>query len=1534
VKSKAMLRLSFVIISAWLACSAGDLFDGPLSVRLIAALDPCGVGSNPIVCENSKPGNPPSQWDLPGSYPQYGDLTIQGFATDISVNKGGVVNFKIKTNATAYRLDIYRLGYYAGNGARLVATVQPSVALPQPQPSCAVDQTTHLVDCGNWFESASWAVPSNATSGVYIAKVIRLDTGGSNHIVFIVRDDDSHSEALFQTSDTTWQAYNRYGGYSLYYPSNSRAKKVSYNRPFITRDCCDESFFFSGEYPMLRWLEANGYDVSYTTGVDTDRRGEELLEHRLFLSVGHDEYWSGGQRANVEAARAAGVNLAFFSGNDVYWKTRWEPSIDGTNSAYRTLVSYKETYDNAKTDPSPLWTGTWRDPRFSPPSDGGRPENALTGTIFTVNCCTTESEQKYSITVPATYANLRIWRNTSIATLTPGQVATFPQGTLGYEWNEDVDNGARPPGLMRLSETTKQVPAHLIDYGNTFVPGTATHYLTLYRAASGALVFSSGTIRWAWGLDSKHDSASSTVDIRMQQATANLLADMGLQAKTLQPGLVPADPSFDTVAPTSTIGAPATGATFVAETAVTVSGTASDFNGVVAAVEVSVDGGATWHPAVGKESWTYSWAPAASGQVTIQSRAIDDSANSEVPGPGVTVMVTPRECPCTIWRDTVRPQVSTTGDTAAQELGVKFQSEFDGTITGIRFYKDTANTGTHVGHLWTNSGTVLASATFTNETASGWQQVVFTSPVPVVAGQTYVASYFAPNGQYSITSMYFASSGVDRQPLHALANGIDGPNGVYRFGSSGFPTSTYQSTNYFVDVVFEGHAPTPPSAPSNLTATAVASSRIDLTWTDVVGENGFRVERSTDNGVSWIVVGSTPQNITTFSNTGLTPSTTYTYRIVAFNGGGDSAPSPTATTRTPVPGPVPDTPSGLLGTVVSSTRIDLTWSDVAGETAYSVERSTSGGANWMVVATLSQNATAYTAAGLLPSTTYAFRVIASNGEGASPPSSPASATTAAQGPCPCTIWPTGMPTVQSSGDTTANELGVKFRADEDGYIRGIRFFKSPGNTGTHIGHLWTSGGALLGTATFANEGLSGWQEVDFASPIGITAGQTYVVSYFAPAGNYSNDVSYFATTGVDQPPLHALVNGADGANGVYRFGSSGFPAVSSQAANYWVDPVFVGSTTQQVPPQPTGLTATAVSSTAINLTWIDVTGETSYRLERSPDGGVTWPTAVTLGSNTTSFADSGLTPSTTYTYRIFASNSAGDSPASSTTNAITAPPTPPGLTATVSGSTRINLTWTDVTGETSYRVERSENSGVTWTVAGTNIADATSFSDVGLTASTTYSYRVFATNSGGDSAPATVTATMPPPPPATITATVVSSTRVDLTWADVTGETGYRIDRSTNGGTTWTSIATRAQNVVTYSDTTVQPLTTYLYQVVATSAAGASAPSPTASATTPADTTAPTTPGTLTASPGKKKVALRWGASTDQGGSGLVGYEIWRSTTGTAGTFVKIATAGATTTTYNDTGLLIGQTYWYYVVAIDGAGNKSTSSNTASATAI
>ena len=157
-----------------------------------------------------------------------------------------------------------------------------------------------------------------------------------------------------------------------------------------------------------------------------------------------------------------------------------------------------------------------------------------------------------------------------------------------------------------------------------------------------------------------------------------------------------------------------------------------------------------------------------------------------------------------IWSASTTPAMVTANDTKAVELGVKFRSDVSGLIRGIRFYKSSSNTGTHIGNLWSASGTLLAKATFTNETASGWQQMNFATPVSITANTTYVASYFAPNGRWSANFHYFANSGVDKAPLHALSNAAAGGNGVYRYSSqSAFPNSSYGSTNYWVDIAFE-----------------------------------------------------------------------------------------------------------------------------------------------------------------------------------------------------------------------------------------------------------------------------------------------------------------------------------------------------------------------------------------------------------------------------------------------------------------------------------------------------------------------------------------------------------------------------------------------------------------------------------------------------------------------------------------------------------------------------------------------------------
>ena len=874
------------------------------------AMWPAHAQVNLIVQENALTGSPASEWDVaPSATPG-----IEGFTTDISVNKGDTVNFKINS-ANAYSIDIYRLGYYGGLGARKV-TVSPISKPAQVQPACASDATTGLTDCGNWAVSASFST-AGLTSGIYIAK-LTAGTGAANHIAFVVRDDARRADIVVQTSDTTWQAYNRYGIGSLYcapagngplsnvgtaYENSgclTRSAKVSYNRPFDTRSHDPQSWLFNAEYPMVRFLEANGYDIKYISGVDTERRAADLvgtLKPAVFLSSGHDEYWSAGQRASVEAARNNGVSLAFFSGNEMFWKTRFEASIDGTSTAFRTLVSYKDTLAGAKIDPlAGVTTGTWRDTRFAPPvADGGRPENAVTGTFWTVNSGTS------AITVPASLSGMRFWRNTSVANVG----GTLADGSLGYEWDEDLDNGSRPGGLIHLSSTTVSGVEKIIDFGAHTGTGTATHSLTLYRHASGALVFGAGTVQWAWGLDGNHDRGASTPNQSMQQATVNLLADMGVQPASVQNGanntlLITSAASLDHTAPTSVVTGPTVAVG--SGSRVTVTGTASDSGGgSVAAVEVSFDNGASWHTAQGTTAWTYQWQPGAVGTVVVKSRGIDDSGNVETPSAGLSVAVNAGVCPCpNLFPAASVPTTASVDDPNPVELGLKFRSDVGGTVTGVRFYRGANNLGTHIGNLWTVNGTLLATAQFVEgDSVPGWQQVLFSTPVGISPNTTYVVSYHS-GGNYAADGAYFATAGVDASPLHADPTTIAGGNGVFQYGPVGFPTQTFNATNYWVDVVFSTTADQTAPVISGITATVVDSATATITWSTNEPASS-RIDYSTDSAIATNVqTAQVPGFVTAHSVrlTGLLPSTHYYYKVTSADSSGNTAsaqpPTPTA----------------------------------------------------------------------------------------------------------------------------------------------------------------------------------------------------------------------------------------------------------------------------------------------------------------------------------------------------------------------------------------------------------------------------------------------------------------------------------------------------------------------------------------------------------------------------------------------------------------------------------------------------------------
>src|SRR5262245_2689323 len=1297
--------------------------------------------ANPIVAENLLPGNPQSQWDIVGS----GDPTLQGYATDISVDQGQTVSFKIDDQTSApYRIEIYRIGYYQGNGARLVATIPSSATLRQVQAAPLKDLTTGLTDAGNWAVSASWAVPSTAVSGVYIAKLVREDTGGASHIPFVVRDDDGQSDVIMQTADTTWQAYNNWGGYSLYSAPTAgtsanpnslpRGYKVSYNRPFNTRGIPaggslgysgSYSWFFHSEYPLVRFMEANGYNVSYTTDVDTDRRGAELLEHKLFVSMGHDEYWSGAQRANVEAARDAGVNLAFFTGNEVYWKTRWETSTEGSNTPYRTLVSYKETKANAKIDPSSTWTGTWRDMRFSPPYDGGRPENQLIGNMYMVD--QTSAYEGISLQVPANEGKLWFWRNTPVAGLAPGQVATIGDRVIGFEANEDLDNGFRPAGLMGLSSTTFQTNNRVtLPWGGGSAPGTSTHKLTLYRAPSGALVFGAGSINYAFGLDGVHDNGNSTPDQSIRQSTVNLFADMGIQPDSIQSGLFRATMNTDLTRPTSSITVSSVPTSVVQGTPVTISGTAADTGGgVVGGVEVSTDGGLTWHPAVGRATWTYTFTPTAPGVLSIKTRAVDDRANVEIPTGGASMTVT---LPVT----SANGLVAAYAFNSAADAAISDQSGDGNNATGTNVTSAAGIFGNAFSFNGTNSWvtipdnnsldltTGMTLEAWVKPTASGGYRTVFFKEKPGDG----VYSMYSTNVDFPGPASYIAlnnggsgmADGADALPLNAwshLTTTYDGSllnlyvngnlvksrsapgaiatsAGALRIGGNSLfgeyfaglidevrvynralsPGEILSDMNTPIGGTVETTAPTGSvtntagtvSGVVTLTATAsdnvpVAPVQFLLTgqpvgvedttapysyaWDTTKVANGtyavsVRVRDLAGNTTTSAAVNLTvansadttpPTSKITNPSSGMTIGgtvilsavatdalgvagvqfkvngsnvgsevTTAPYRV-AWNtaglAGGDytitavardqagnlttsaavvvhvDTTAPTVTNKTPA--------AGATG-VPTDSNVTVTFSEsiLANTLTFTlVDASGSPIATTMSYNDATKTATLFHSTSLSPGAMYTASVSGATDVAGNPMGAAVTwSFTTDSHITGANIWPdNAVPTNPAGADASAIEVGVKFRSALAGSVLGVRFYKGTGNTGTHVGHLWTTSGTLLGSVTFTGETGTGWQEALFSAPIDIQANTTYVASYYAPNGHYAGDGGYFLSGGVDGYPLRALSSAEAGGNGVYKYGTGGgFPDQTYNGGNYWVDVTFSTSAQDTAPPTVTART--------------------------------------------------------------------------------------------------------------------------------------------------------------------------------------------------------------------------------------------------------------------------------------------------------------------------------------------------------------------------
>jgi hypothetical protein len=363
----------------------------------------------------------------------------------------------------------------------------------------------------------------------------------------------------------------------------------------------------------------------------------------------------------------------------------------------------------------------------------------------------------------------------------------------------------------------------------------------------------------------------------------------------------------DTTPPSISITAPAAGAT-VSGTAVALSANAADNIGV-ASVTFTIDGAAVGAP-VTAAPYAISWNTTGVANGTHAVGAIArDAAGNQAAASTVSVTVnnaSTGSCPCSLWSASTTPAGIETTDTQAIEVGVRFKADVDGSITGIRFYKGSGNTGTHVAHLWTTSGTLLATATFTGESASGWQQVQFSTPVATKANTFYIASYHTNVGQYAVDNAYFATTGVDNTPLHAPASVSTAPNGVYVYGATAFPTNSYQASNYWVDVTFTPGAPvgtvppppadtTPPTvsitAPAGGATVSGTTAAISATASDNVGVVGvqFKVDGSNVGAEVTTSPYTTSWNTTAFVNG------THTLTVVARDAAGNTTTSQAVT---------------------------------------------------------------------------------------------------------------------------------------------------------------------------------------------------------------------------------------------------------------------------------------------------------------------------------------------------------------------------------------------------------------------------------------------------------------------------------------------------------------------------------------------------------------------------------------------------------------------------------------------------------------
>ena len=467
-----------------------------------------------IALENQKPGT--MNWLLTSPAQ---NREIEGYASLTSVNRGGQINLLVNTTNLTYLLEVFRIGWYGGTGARELLGPATNSGCIQPMP--ARDPDTGLIEC-NWTNPFTLNIPATPgdptdwASGTYLVRLTGGQDGKQSYIIFAVRDDDRPTDLLAQMSFSTYQAYNNWGGASLY-AFNSHpapAQKVSFNRPYASGPAGFLAYwngagdFFANssiagpgwESSLVHWLEREGYDVSYCGSVDTHSKTNLLNNHKAFISMGHDEYWSYPMRWNVQAARDRGVNLAFLSSDTCYWQVRFEPStVDGTPN--RTEVCYKSLADPvAHTSSNKFTTVNFHSP---PVNDN---EASLLGVNFIVA----------GISGDLVVNDASQWEFADTG-LQPGQILP---GLLGYE--VDVTNSSSP-GNIQVACSSPYVL-----FNNSGQANIRYSDATSYQTTNGAMVFAAGSMQWSWGLSDvdPHINRPSVQNPAAQQVTRNLLARM------------------------------------------------------------------------------------------------------------------------------------------------------------------------------------------------------------------------------------------------------------------------------------------------------------------------------------------------------------------------------------------------------------------------------------------------------------------------------------------------------------------------------------------------------------------------------------------------------------------------------------------------------------------------------------------------------------------------------------------------------------------------------------------------------------------------------------------------------------------------------------------------------------------------------------------------------------------------------------------------------------------------------------------------